>query len=69
MIDNIDNGDGSTYLSTTILDIMTPANRKRNLVTGVANSKGFEKQEYETMLNSTDLCQILEKENSKLRST
>jgi hypothetical protein len=48
---------------------VTPANRKRNLATGVANSKGFEKQEYETMLNSTDLCQILEEENSKLRST
>jgi hypothetical protein len=39
VIDNIDNGDGSTYLSTTILDIVTPANRKRNLATGVANSK------------------------------
>ncbi|MGN6631250.1 MAG: hypothetical protein ACTHKP_03295 [Nitrososphaeraceae archaeon] len=48
---------------------MTPVNRKRNLATGVASSKGFEKQEYETMLNSTDLCQILEEENSKLRST
>ena len=68
MIDNIDNGDGSTYLSTTILDIVTPANRKRNLATCVANSKGFEKQEYETMLNGTDLYQILE-ENSKLRGT
>jgi hypothetical protein len=42
VIDNIDNGDGSTYLSTTILDIVTPANKKRNLATGVANSKGFE---------------------------
>ena len=68
MIDNIDNGDGSTYLSTTILDIVTPANRKRNLATCVAKSKGFEKQEYETMLNGTDLYQILE-ENSKLRGT
>jgi hypothetical protein len=69
VIDNSDNGDGSTYLSTTILDIVTPANRKRNLATGIANSKAFEKQEYETMLNSIDLCQILEEENSKLRST
>jgi len=69
VIDNIDSGDGSTYLSTTILDIVTPANRKRNLATGVANSRGFEKQEYETVFDSTDLCQILEEENSKLRST
>jgi hypothetical protein len=47
---------------------VTPANRKRNLATCVAKSKGFEKQEYETMLNGTDLYQILE-ENSKLRGT
>ena len=68
MIDNIDNGDGSTYLSTTILDIVTPANRKRNLATGVVRSQGFERQELETALDS-NLCQILEEENSKLRTT
>jgi hypothetical protein len=60
---------GAPYLSTTILDIVTPANRKGNFATGVARSKGFERQEYETLLDSTDLCQILEEENSKLRST
>ena len=35
---------GAPYLSTTILDIVTPANRKGNFATGVARSKGFERQ-------------------------
>ena len=42
---------GAPYLSTTILDIVTPANRKGNFATGVARSKGFERQEYETVLD------------------
>ena len=63
----IDNGDGSALLINHNTGQSDSPNNIENITTDITSSRGSERQEYETSVDSTDTYQILQEEIRQLK--